>query len=500
MRRREFIKAAGIFAGGAFANQLAPGKGFRTGAFAPDKRPNILFIMTDQQSADVLSCRMGTAHLKTPVMDSLAAKGMFFRRAYTANPLCIPARTSLFTGQCPHTTGIQTNDNKASLGGRFQTFGNILRDAGYDTGYFGKWHLPYPANEMSAHGFEVMGAVKNDGIDSQIPPLAGEFILQKRDNPFLLVTSFVNPHNICEWARGEELKNGAVGDPPPEEQCPPAVKNSAAMKDEPDILPLIRRSYQSAKMFPVGSFDKKKWCEYRWAYFRMIEMVDSHIGKVLQAVQESGQAENTLVVFTADHGDCQGAHGWNQKTVLFEESVRVPLIISSQGSSKAGTSNLLVNTGLDLFPTLCDYAGVKPPANLSGMSLKAAAGGAAAPSRPYVVVENKMIQGVPIEGDKPEPGGRMVRSERFKYCLYDLGQRRESLVAMEQDPGELVNLAGKEEYREALKQHRQYLAEWCRTTQDTFLSPEHGSPVISVAPAFQSAALAQDSRLKPVAE
>lgn len=479
MRRRDFIKAAGIFAGGAFANQAALGKGFRMGALAPDRKPNILFIMTDQQSADVLSCRMGSAHLKTPAMDSLAAKGMIFRRSYTANPLCIPARTSLFTGQCPHATGIQTNDNKASLVGRFQTFGSILRDAGYDTGYFGKWHLPYPANELYAHGFEFMGAVKNDGIDSQIPPLAGEFIRQKREKPFLLVTSFVNPHNICEWARGEELKNGAVGDPPPVVHCPPAVANSATMKDEPDILPLIRRSYQSAKMFPVGGFDEKKWREYRWAYFRMIERVDSHIGKVLQSLRESGQAENTLVVFTSDHGDCQGAHGWNQKTVLFEESVRVPLIISPPGASMAATSNLLVNTGLDLFPTLCDYAGAKAPANLPGVSLKAAARGSSAQSRSYVVVENKMIQGVPIDGDKPEPGGRMVRSERFKYCLYDLGQRRESLVDLEQDPGELVNLAGKEEYREVLKQHRQYLAEWCRTTQDTFLSLESGSRHIS---------------------
>ncbi len=471
MKRREFIKAAGVVAGTAVVGSAVLGKESRFASLTSGRRPNILIITTDQQSAEALSCRMGSTFLKTPAMDSLAKRGTFFTRAYTANPLCIPARTSMLTGQPPHVTGVQTNDNQASLVGKFQTYGTIFRDAGYDTGYFGKWHLPYPAAEKSTHGFDVTGAIKNDGIDKDIPPLAADFIKQKRANPFLLVTSFVNPHNICEWARGEELKNGPVGTPPPVDQCPPAVPNLLPMKDEPDIIPLIKRSFQANRLFPVGKFDEKKWREYRWAYFRMIEMVDAHIAKILDALRESGQEENTLIIFTSDHGDCQGAHGWNQKTVLFDESSRVPFMVVFPGVAKESTSNILLNTGIDLLPTLCDYAGVKPPVQFTGISLKPAGDGTKVKSRPYVVSENKMIQGDPIDGYKPEPNGRMVRSERFKYYAYDLGKQREALVDVEQDPGELVNLAGKEEYQKVLKQHRQYLAEWCRQTKDPFVVP-----------------------------
>ena len=471
MKRREFIKAAGVVAGTAVVGRVALGNQSRFAALTSERRPNILIITTDQQSADALSCRMGSTFLKTPAMDNLARRGTFFTRAYAANPLCIPSRTSMLTGQPPHVTGIQTNDNQASLVGKFPTYGTIFRDAGYDTGYFGKWHLPFPVADKNAHGFETTGAIKNDGIDKDVPALAAQFIKQKRDKPFLLVTSFVNPHNICEWPRGEEMKNGSVGDPPPPDQCPPAVPNLSPMKDEPDIVPLIKRSFQANRLFPVGNFDEKKWREYRWVYFRLIEMVDAHIGNVLQALRESGQEENTVIIFTSDHGDCQGAHGWNQKTVLFDESSRVPFIIVEAGAAKGSTCDILVNTGLDLLPTMCDYAGIKTPANLIGTSLRLAAGGAAVKSRPYVVSEDHMVQGDPIDGYKPEPNGRMVRSERFKYYAYDLGKEREALVDLEQDPGELVNLAARKEYQKVLEQHRQYLAEWCRQTKDPFVVP-----------------------------
>lgn len=472
MKRREFIRVAGVVAGTAAAGTSVWAKGSRFAVVFPDRRPNIVIITTDQQSADALGCRMGSRFVKTPAMDGLASRGMFFTRAYTANPLCIPARTSMLTGQPPHVTGLQTNDNQASLVGKFPTYGTIFRDAGYDTGYFGKWHLPFPVTDKKAHGFETTGAIKNDGIDKDIPGFAEQFIKQKRDKPFLLVTSFVNPHNICEWPRGEEMKNGAVGEPPPLDQCPPAVANLPPMKDEPDIIPVMKRSFHANRLFPVGDFDEKKWREYRWVYFRLIEAVDAHIGKILQALRESGQEENTAIIFTSDHGDCQGAHGWNQKTVMFEESSRVPLIIVHAAGAKGETCDILVNTGLDLLPTLCDLAGIKAATNVLGMSLKPAAERAVVESRPYVVVENKMTQGSPIDGYKPEPNGRMVRSERFKYCAYDLGLQRESLVDLESDPGELVNLAGNKEYRKVLEQHRQYLAEWCRQTKDPFVVPE----------------------------
>ncbi len=469
MRRREFLKTAGLLAGTSLTNRLALGRSSWIGRSSPEEKPNILLITTDQQSADALSCRMGNTYINTPAMDSLAANGTFFTRAYSANPLCIPARTAMFTGQCPHVTGIQFNDTKASLVGRYRCLGNVFREAGYDTAYFGKWHLPYPVGDRSAHGFEVTAAIKNDGIDSEIPGPAEEFMRQRRDRPFLLVTSFVNPHNICEWPRGEPLKNGPVGAPPSVEHCPPAVLNLLPMEDETDIMKFMRRSYQGNNKFPVGSFDEKKWREYRWAYFRMIEMVDSHIARVLQALRRSGKHENTLIVFTSDHGDCQGAHGWNQKTVFYDESSRIPFIISRGWDTNAKTTDRLVNTGIDLLPTLCDFAGIQIEDRLPGISLRETTVGAdGKDARAYVVVENKMVQGVPIDGKKLEPEGRMVRSRQFKYCVYDVGSRNESLVDMDDDPGETRNLAERAEYRQILEQHRKYLAEWCQMTNDHF--------------------------------
>lgn len=467
MKRREFIKAAGVIGGTAVAGSRA-----LAGLF-PDEKPNILLIMTDQQSAGAMSCRMGKRYINTPAMDSLAARGVSFTRAYTPNPLCVPARTSIFSGQYPHITGVRTNsDISKTMNPAHRCLGTYFRDAGYDTGYLGKWHMAFPVKETAVHGFDYMDVIKNNGIDEAIPSRAAAFIQKKREKPFLLVTSFVNPHNICEWARDEELPDGAVGQPPAVDECPPATGNSAPMKDETDIMLLMRKSFQANRLFPVGNFDETKWRQYRWAYFRMIEKVDSYIGTILDALRTSGELENTIIVFTADHGDMQGAHGWNQKTVLFDESSNVPLMICTPGTKSARTSDWLVNTGVDLLPTLCDLAGIPIPDIMPGMTLKASVKKSdVSDPRTYVVVQNKMIQGSPIDGQKPEPEGRMVRSMRFKYCVYDFGDRRESLVDMEKDPGETVNLAGKKEYEKELERHRQHLREWCQSTNDSFIIP-----------------------------
>jgi choline-sulfatase len=406
-------------------------------------------------------------------MDSLAARGVSFTHAYTPNPLCVPARTSIFSGQYPHVTGVQTNgDITKAMNPAHRCLGTYFRDAGYDTGYLGKWHMAFPAKETAVHGFDYMDAIKNNGIDEAIPSPAAAFIQKKREKPFLLVTSFVNPHNICEWARDEELPDGAVGQPPPIDDCPPAVTNSDPMQDETDTMILMRKSFQANRLFPVGNFDEAKWRQYRWAYFRMIEKVDAYIGTILGALRSSDQLENTVIVFTADHGDMQGAHRWNQKTVLYDESSNVPLIVVIPGVERARTDERLVNTGVDLLPTLCDLAGLPVPNGLPGVSLKESVEKADLPDpRTYVVVQNKMIQGSPVDGQKPEPSGRMLRSKRFKYTVFDIGNQRESLVDIEQDPGEQVNLAGKKEFKLELERHRQYLREWCRSTSDSFPVP-----------------------------
>lgn len=452
MKRRAFLGAAG---GSALAT-----------VFPPKTRPNFLIITTDQQFADAMSCRIGDRYIRTPNMDSLAASGTVFPRAYCANPLCVPSRTSMYTGRYPSETGIQTNQKARIDLRKFPCMGSFFRRAGYRTGYFGKWHLPIDFADTGAHGFT---ATFKGTADVRVAATASEFIQANREAPFLAVASFLNPHNICQWARGERLSEGDVGTPPPLDECPPLRPNHAPPDHEPDAMTLVRRSYHASRLFPVGNFDEKKWREYIWAYYRMIELVDGRIGQVLQTLRQSGLEERTLVVLLADHGDCQGAHRFNQKTVFYDEATRVPCILSYPGVTARGVSRRLVHTGVDLIPTLCDYAGIPVPAGLPGLSLRdAASGKTTADPREYLVVSNHMVQGAPVDGRTPQPEGRMVRSQRYKYCVYSQGKRRESLVDMEKDPGEMVNLAGDGRLRKVLDRHRAMLAEFRRKTGDAF--------------------------------
>jgi choline-sulfatase len=449
---------------------LVVGAAFQVWAQKTDTRPNILIIITDQQSSDAMSNRIGSQYLKTPNMDYLANHGITYSKAYCANPLCIPSRSSMFTGLYPHQLGIQANENDkdlASVG--FKTMGTIFQKAGYETGYFGKWHLPYDIKDQKSHGFEIMAHNKSNGIDSIIPDDAIQFLHQKHEKPFLLITSFINPHNICEWARGQRLPDGPIGTPPNAELCPPLLPNHFPSKNESDIVTQVRISMQASPMFPVGNFDDAKWRQYRWAYYRMIEKVDGEIGKVLEALRKTGIDKKTVIVFLADHGDSQGAHLWNQKTNFFEEVINVPFIITLPGKSKPEISNRLIETGIDLIPTVCDYAGIKVPAELPGLSAKKLAedknGGI---PRAYIVSSVKPIQGSPVDGVKPDPDGRMVRGDDFKYWIYSQGKQRESLFDTKNDPGEMVNLATDPKYKDILLQYRKFLQSWCTKYKDGF--------------------------------
>lgn len=434
---------------------------------AEAQRPNVLFIMTDQHVADGLSCRMGNRYLATPSLDSLAANGMSFTRAYVANPICSPSRNAIFTGRYPHETGVTANLPKTLDAKEFVNMGAYLRRAGYETAYAGKWHLSFKEADVESHGFETL---KSKGLDAEIAANAVQFIEQKHEKPFLLVASFVNPHNICQVARGEPLPNGPVGTPPPLDQLPPAPANLLPPRNEPDTMTVMRQSYHASDVFPVGKFTPEKWRELRWAYYRLIEKVDAEIGKLLAALRQAGLEEETLIVFTADHGECAGAHGFNQKTVFYEESVRVPLIVSLKGTTKQGITGKLVNTGIDILPTILDFAGIEQPRKLPGLSLRPLATGHSADRwRDYVVAGNNMVQGAPVGLLHPVTEGRMVRSERYKYCVFLHGNQRESLVDLDKDPGETVDLATDAASRDILLEHRRLLRQFAAAHHDSLV-------------------------------
>jgi arylsulfatase A-like enzyme len=464
INRRTFLKSG---CGVAAASLLAPRLTAGDDTSPMTHRPNILFIMTDQQFAEAMSGRMGGGVPKTPALDSLAASGMVFTRAYTPNPLCMPARNSIFTGRYPHETGVTRNVEVKMDPAQFTCMGTYFRQAGYETAYFGKWHLCFPQKDINAHGFDLPRSLTDKNQDARTATSAAWFISQKHDKPFLLVASFLNPHNICEFARSQPLPCGPIGVPPAPEQCPPAPANLAPPEDEPDSMTMMRKGYHASPTFPVGGFTPENWRQLRWAYYRMIEKVDAEIGRVLQALRQAGLEEKTLIIFTADHGECAGAHGFNQKTVFYEESVRVPLIVSCKGTTKPGSSDNMVNTGLDILPTMLDFAGIEPPKKLTGRSLKLLATGEPVTRwRDHVVVENHMDQAAEVDGIRPVVQGRMVRTERYKYCVYSRGRQRESLVDLQADPGEMKDLARDPSHRQTLLEHRGLLMTFAKEHND----------------------------------
>ena len=458
MKRREFLGLAGTTALGLTVSRLASA----ADAPAGNKRPNILFIMTDQQHAGMMSCT-GNKWLKTPAMDSLARDGIRFEGAYVANPVCVPSRMSMATGVMPGRFGVFSNGMNAKIPPEVNrnSLGKIIRRAGYDTFYGGKVHMCRELVPRNA-GYD---AFEPDSRD-KLPTACIEFIRKRRSKPFFAVASFINPHDICyayiahkgggrkNMPRVDKMYRKASSLRP--EQLPPLPENYAVPPGEPEAVEAhMGRKAVTPAITMREEYDEKQWRIYRWIYCRLTELVDRHIGRILGAVKEAGQERRTLIVFTSDHGNMDASHRLASKGLFYDESVRVPFLMTCKGvipKGKVDTKHL-VATGLDILPTLCDYAGVAVPKSLLGRSLRPIAEGKPAGDwRPYVASENRW--------------GRMIRSERFKYCVYDSGTNRESLVDMKNDPGEMKNLASDPEYKEALAQHRRHLNDWIRQSGD----------------------------------
>jgi len=427
------------------------------------QRPNILFIMTDQQHAGMLSCA-GNSSLKTPAMDRLARCGIRFERAYVANPVCVPSRISMATGVMPGRLGVFNNGMLARFPDEVKrnSLGLLIQRAGYDTFYGGKVHMAPELNPSNA-GYATVVRDQREAL----PDACIEFIQQKRDRPFFAVASFINPHDICyvhaahlgeapkAMRHVEELYRQASA--MPLDQLPPLPANYAIPVNEPDAIDAhLNPKAVTPAITMRKTYDERQWRIFRWIYCRLTEQVDAHIGRLLDAVQDAGLEETTLILFTSDHGDMDASHRLASKGLFYEQSVRVPLLMQYKGVIPPGQVNTkhLVATGLDILPTLCDYAGADVPEALLGRSLRAIAEGRDVDDwRTFVVSENSW--------------GRMICSQRFKYCIYDSDGFRESLVDMEDDPGELINLARTPEFHDTLLAHRRFLQQWIKASNDT---------------------------------
>lgn len=441
-------------------------------------RPNLLVIITDQQHAGMLSCA-GNPYLQTPAMDSLAAQGARFELAYTTNPVCVPARVSLVTGRMPSAFQIRSNEGAekpARPEAMSEAMGWIFRKAGYRTLYGGKTHWMRGMSPATL-GFEELTKDSREELAQK----CAQFLGGSPEEPFLLVASFINPHDICLMAidafteatgrpamypglkRDRECLAEALRLPAGISEaeflarlCPPLPANFEIPAEEPDGVTLGYLPPQSFRRYVREHWTEREWRLHRWAYCRLTERVDREIGIVLEALRRAGLDKRTVVIFTSDHGDLDGAHRLEHKSVPYEEAARVPFIVTWPGVTKPGLVDRshLVSVGLDLLPTLCDFASIEKPKHLIGLSVRPLAEGRAVGNwRTSLVVESA--------------AARTIRTARFKYVVYEKGVRREQLVDLQEDPGEMENLAGLPDYHDVLQEHRRLLQMWVDEIDDT---------------------------------
>ena len=464
---------------------------------AGKKRPNVLLIFTDQQNISMMSAA-GNTNLNTPAMDKIAGQGVMFMQSYCTSPVCGPARSSIITGRMPHETGVEWNGDE--MREDLLNAGEIFRNSGYHTVWGGKWHLPesYPqrakAKQKNIKGFDIL-PFRDPDLDNWMlgtetdPPLTEAVVkfLNGYDHkqPFFLAVSYHNPHDICFYPRKDGWMSSEdslldiryygfkyklpdmIGTHPENYTDLPALpENFKASPDEPVFIKDKRHHHDAYGMetkLAYYEFDSLLWRGYLNAYHRLTEFADAEIGKVMEALTENNLDGNTIVVFTSDHGDGAASHQWAAKLSLYEESSKVPLIISWKNNIPAGIKDHqhLVSQ-IDILPTLCDYARIDKTPSFTGKSLRKIIEKPASGWRDYLVVE--------LADFKPDPNrkGRMVRTADFKYNVYSKGEDNEQFFNLRNDPGECINLARNPAYEKEINNHRQLLKEWMDKTGDYF--------------------------------
>jgi len=464
MNRRDFIKKSSLVGCAAMANQVYSNSKLPKTA----TRPNILFLFTDQQTMNALSAN-GNPYVYTPNMDSLAAFGVNFKNCYCSSPISGPSRSSLISGKMPHSTGVLYNDDKPLES--IQNFGQILRNSGYKTYWAGKWHLPenYPHSLglKEIPGFEVLDFMDRDKMsgkgeitDHPLAMKVSDFLQNKMQEPFVLGVSLHNPHDICyvprEPDRYPKLQNIS--------SAPPLPYNFAIPAFEPQFIQDCRtRNYYGNEISMTHQYSEEDWRNYLHHYYRMVEEVDKEIGIIIEALEKAELDENTLIIFTSDHGDGGASHQWAAKLNFYEEAMRVPFIITQFGKTPKGVSfeNYLCS-GLDVFPTILDYAGIPIPSDCQGKSLKPLVEGQQFEDREFVVAEL-----FPDPKNKTRMG-RMIRTKTYKYNLFSYGEKREQLFDLSKDPGETIDLSTDVNLLEVKMYHKELLQTWCRQNMDAF--------------------------------
>ena len=474
------------------------------------KPPNILLILADDHAKNALGC-YGNTDIKTPALDRIAAEGMRFNHALTPNSFCTPARASVLTGKYSHKNGV-THLNQ-SFDGSQQTFPKLLQQAGYETSLFGKWHLlsqptgfdfycvqkmqgmPYdtivhetgmkwipwsPQDRKSYRkGGRVLKGYNNDTITTQ----ALTWLKQTRDpgKPFCLCLHPKPPHQPYAPPKKYEdfLKDVTIPEPPTllddyKGRTPEAIQN--LMTPNRIVLAPAFKNHRAKleKANPKitrNELTRMMYQEYIKGYYRLVKSVDDNVGRMLDYLDKSGLADNTLVIYTSDQGFSLGEHGFYNKQWMYESPLHQPLLVRLPDAIKPGTVHESMVNHVDLAPTILDYAGVTVPGDMQGYSLK-----------PILAGKTRKVRDTSYyhfyEHGKRLPEMLGVRTATHKLIHYPgmNGKYQWEMFDLQNDPEEMDNLYAIPKHRTI----REHLKETLRSK-----IKQLGDPVD--APAFQTA-------------
>lgn len=426
------------------------------------KDVNVLFIVVDDLTK-TLGC-YDHPLVKTPHIDQLAAGGIQFDQAYCNFAVCNPSRSSFLTGMTPETTGIQ--DNRLPLQsviGDWVSLPALFKQNGFYTMSLGKiyhgnreehndmkgWDeiYGYKATELGRQGEGrnlTDGVLKwchwlaaegddEDQADGQIARKAVEFIKGEHEKPFFLAVGFHKPHDPF-------IAPKKYFDLYPLEDCDPPLLPDGWEPPYPHTLPGETRTF--------NKFTDQEKREFLRSYYACSSFMDAQVGKVLKALKESGQADNTLIFFLGDHGYHLGEHNWWNKVTLFEKGTSAPFIIAGQSVGEQGVRSHAMFEFIDIYPTLADLMELENvPDYLEGKSFASIVRD---PSLPF----RSEVRAIIRRGEKT---GRMVKNSQWRYVEWDEGRMGNELYNQADDPVEYHNLAEMAEYADVVSQMRELL-------------------------------------------
>jgi N-acetylglucosamine-6-sulfatase len=414
-------------------------------------RPDIVLVLTDDQRYDALGCA-GHPLLRTPAFDRIAAEGAYFENSSVVSPICSPSRATILTGLYGSTTGIISTALKGDVLKDHALFAEILQRNGYETAFFGKWHLPNPGARpyrgfdhwVSFEGqgqyfdetFNVDGTPeKRAGYASDaLTDMAVEWIRGPHERPYFLLLSLKNPHfpYAASPARAGTIDAASVV--LPRTMTEPRAAQSAfvrSVRASPRMLALPERARDLA-----GDIARYDEC---------VLSADDCTGRVLASLDERAAPRATCVIMTSDNGILMGEHGLLQKNRSYEESIRVPLLIRFPGEIAPGTRLREPVLNLDLAPTILDLAGAPIPSTMQGASLRVLWRDA----KPTWRMRTLHLE--PPRSGNEEPAGIALRTERWKYVRYRPGGIEEVLYDLRNDPDEVHDLAADPAHRSVLE-------------------------------------------------